>query len=77
MGLKEAKYLGYSIGSGIIKLQLNKTAAIKKKNKKTGEFSLRNAANYRRLIPKFTSIAILLTDLTKGKTASPCVPIRY
>lgn len=73
IGLEEAMYLGYTIGRGLIKPQLNKIDAIQNwprpLNKKQVRSFLGIAGYYRRFIPNFASMAVPLTDLTKGKNS--------
>ncbi|XP_077118870.1 retrovirus-related Pol polyprotein from transposon 17.6 [Ranitomeya variabilis] len=71
IGLEEARYLGYVIGRGVIKPQIDKIQAIQSwpqpVNKKQVQAFLGIAGYYRRFIPNFAAIATPLTDLTKGK----------
>lgn len=71
IGQEEAKYLGYTIGRGVIKPQVNKVKAIKSwprpSSKKQVQASLGIAGYYRRFIPHFASQAVPFTNLTKGK----------
>ncbi|XP_075715620.1 STE20-like serine/threonine-protein kinase [Rhinoderma darwinii] len=71
IGLEEAKYLGYTIGRGLVKPQVNKIEAIQgwphPVNKKQVRAFLGITGYYRRFIPNFASLAAPLTDLTKGK----------
>ncbi|CAJ0968166.1 unnamed protein product [Ranitomeya imitator] len=67
----EARYLGYVIGRGVIKPQIDKIQAIQgwpqPVNKKQVQAFLGIAGYYRRFIPNFAAMATPLTDLTKGK----------
>lgn len=71
IGQEEAKYLGYTIGRGVIKPQVNKVEAIQSwprpNSKKQVRAFLGIAGYYRRFIPHFASQAVPLTNLTKGK----------
>uniref|UniRef100_A0A803JM67 Gypsy retrotransposon integrase-like protein 1 n=1 Tax=Xenopus tropicalis TaxID=8364 RepID=A0A803JM67_XENTR len=70
IGLEEAKYLGYNIGRGLVKPQLNKVQAIqdwpRPVTKKQVRAFLGITGYYRRFIANFATIAVPLTDLTKG-----------
>jgi hypothetical protein len=70
VGLEEAKYLGYIIGRGLVKPQINKIEAIQNwprpLTKKQVRAFLGIAGYYRRFVPNFASVAAPLTDLTKG-----------
>ncbi|KAM3939879.1 uncharacterized protein RB166_021883 [Leptodactylus fuscus] len=74
IGQEEAKYLGYIIGRGVIKSQINKIEAIqnwpKPVNKKQVRVFLGLTGYYRRFIENFASIAAPLSDLTKGAVLS-------
>ncbi|CAJ0937379.1 unnamed protein product [Ranitomeya imitator] len=69
--LEEARYLGYVIGRGVVKPQIDKIQAIQgwpqPVNKKQVQAFLGIAGYYRRFIPNFAAMATPLTDLTKGK----------
>ncbi|CAJ0927874.1 unnamed protein product [Ranitomeya imitator] len=71
IGLEEARYLGYVIGRGVVKPQIDKIQAIQgwpqPVNKKQVQAFLGIAGYYRRFIPNFAAMATPLTDLTKGK----------
>ena len=74
IGQEEARYLGYTIGRGVIKPQINKVEAIQNwprpLNKKQVKAFLGLTGYYRRFIENFASIASPLTDLTKGKDST-------
>lgn len=73
-GLEEARYLGYVVGRGAIKPQLNKVNAIQKwphsLTKKQVRCFLGIVGYYRRFVPNFASLAAPLTDLVKEKNAT-------
>lgn len=73
LGLEEARYLGYVIGRGIIKPQINKVEAIqdwpRPSTKKQVRAFLGILGYYRRFVPQFATMAAPLTDLTKGGKA--------
>uniref|UniRef100_A0A8C5PLJ4 ribonuclease H n=1 Tax=Leptobrachium leishanense TaxID=445787 RepID=A0A8C5PLJ4_9ANUR len=70
IGSEEAKYLGYVIGRGLVKPQIDKVEAIQKwpqpQNKKQVRAFLGITGYYRRFVPNFATMASPLTDLTKG-----------
>lgn len=70
LGMEEARYLGYVVGRGEIKPQLNKVEAIQNwprpLTKKQVKAFLGIVGYYRRFVPRFADIAVPLTDLTKG-----------
>ncbi|CAM4623274.1 unnamed protein product, partial [Caretta caretta] len=71
IGLAEAKYLGYIVGRGMVKPQLNKLEAIQNwprpNRKKQVRAFLAVVGYYRRFIPHFTTRASSLTDLIKAR----------
>lgn len=72
IGLTEAKYLGYIVGGGAIKPQVDKVEAIRDwpipQTKKQVRAFLGLAGYYRRFVPEFSSVATPLTELIR-KTA--------
>ncbi|XP_040278263.1 uncharacterized mitochondrial protein AtMg00860-like [Bufo bufo] len=70
IGLEEVKYLGYIIGRGVVKPQVDKIEAIhywpRPVNKKQVKAFLGITGYYRWFISNFAAIAVPLTDLTKG-----------
>ncbi|CAM5162290.1 unnamed protein product [Natator depressus] len=71
IGLAEAKFLGYIVGRGMVKLQLNKIEAIQNwpqpNWKKQVRAFLGVVGYYRRFIPHFATRASPLTDLLKAR----------
>ncbi|XP_068097047.1 uncharacterized protein [Hyperolius riggenbachi] len=71
LGMEEAKYLGYIVGKGLVKPQVNKVEAIQEwprpVSKKQVRAFLGIVGYYRRFIPNFSTLAAPLTDLTKGR----------
>ncbi|KAL0164259.1 hypothetical protein M9458_040012, partial [Cirrhinus mrigala] len=69
LAMNEAKYLGFTVGRGLVKPQENKVRAIldapKPCNKTQVRAFLGLAGYYRCFIPSFSSIAAPLTDLTR------------
>ncbi|KAL0149347.1 hypothetical protein M9458_055385 [Cirrhinus mrigala] len=69
LAMNEAKYLGFTVGRGLVKPQENKVRAIldapKPRNKTQVQAFLGLAGYYRCFIPSFSSIAAPLTDLTR------------
>lgn len=74
LAMEEVKYLGFIIGRGLVKPQLNKVEAIQNwprpVNKKQVRAFLGITGYYRRFIPSFATIAVPLSDLTKGKQSN-------
>ncbi|CAM4599644.1 unnamed protein product [Caretta caretta] len=71
IGLAKAKYLGYIVGRGMVKPQLNKLEAIQNwpwlNRKKQVQAFLGVVGYYRRLIPHFATRTSPLTDLIKAR----------
>ncbi|CAM5179005.1 unnamed protein product [Eretmochelys imbricata] len=71
IGLAEAKYLGYIVGRGMVKPQLNKLEAIQNwplpNRKKQVRAFLGVVGYYRRFIPHFATRVSPLTDLIKAR----------
>ncbi|KAL0174660.1 hypothetical protein M9458_030628 [Cirrhinus mrigala] len=69
LALHEARYLGFTVGRGLIKPQENKVKAILEAPKPSTKTQVRAflglAGYYRCFIPSFSSIAAPLTDLTR------------
>ncbi len=76
LALFEAKYLGFRVGRGLIKPQEKKVEAIRAAPRPSTKTQvrafLRLAGYYRCFIPKFSSLAAPLTDLTR-KGQPECV----
>ncbi|XP_039374744.1 uncharacterized mitochondrial protein AtMg00860-like [Mauremys reevesii] len=75
VGFTEAKYLGYMVGKGLVKPQLNKLEAIQNwsqpSRKKQVRAFLGVVGYYRRFIPHFATRASPLTDLVKACGPDP------
>ncbi len=73
IGRVEVQYLGFHLGHGQVRPQINKTAAIatfpRLKTKKEVRQYLGLAGYYRRFIPNYSDLTSLLTDLTKKEVA--------
>uniref|UniRef100_K7EZD8 ribonuclease H n=1 Tax=Pelodiscus sinensis TaxID=13735 RepID=K7EZD8_PELSI len=69
-GQSEVAYLGYVVGNGRLKPQVDKVKAVRDHQVPTTKKQVRQflglAGYYRRVIPHFATIAAPLTDLTKG-----------
>ncbi|MGL5293687.1 MAG: hypothetical protein ACRC9V_08000, partial [Aeromonas sp.] len=69
LGLNEAQYMGFRVGRGLIQPQEKKLEAIKKAPQPRNKTQVRAffglVGYYRCFIPNFSSVASLLTDLTK------------
>ncbi len=69
IGRVEVRYLGFHLGHGQVRPQIDKTAAIaacpRPKTKKEVRQFLGLAGYYRRFIPDYSELTSLLTDLTK------------
>ncbi|KAG2469484.1 POL3 protein, partial [Polypterus senegalus] len=67
----EVQYLGYTIGGGIIRPQVDKVAAIQNRLQPATKRQVRSFLGlvgwYRRFIPNFSSIAAPLSDLLKNQ----------
>ncbi|XP_066460899.1 zinc finger protein 850-like [Eleutherodactylus coqui] len=74
LGVEEARYLGYVIGRGVIKPQINKVEAIQNwpqpLTKEQVRVFLGIVGYYCRFIPSFATIAAPLTELTKGRSST-------
>ncbi|XP_069551592.1 uncharacterized protein [Brachyistius frenatus] len=75
VGWKEVWYLGYHLGGGQVRPQVDKTAAIpacpQPKTKKEVRRFLGLAGYYRRFIPNFADLTSPLTDLTRKVASDP------
>ncbi len=75
VGRVEVRYLGFHLGHGQVRPQINKTAAIatcpRPKTKKEVKQFLGLAGYYRRFIPNYSDLTSLLTDLTKTEAPDP------
>ncbi|XP_024271038.1 alpha-(1,3)-fucosyltransferase 10-like [Oncorhynchus tshawytscha] len=71
LGLNEAEYLGYTIGSGLIKPQVERTRAIREWllpwDKKGVRSFLGLTGYYRWFIPNYNTISTPLTNMTKKR----------
>ncbi|XP_078238458.1 uncharacterized protein LOC144584971 [Pogona vitticeps] len=72
LGSPERKYLGHTVGGGVIKLLEAKIEAVRDwprpNTKKKVKSFLGLVGYYRKFIPRFSEIAAPLTDLTRKKT---------
>ncbi len=75
IGRVEVWYLGFHLGQGQVRPQIDKTAAIvacpSPKTKKEVMQFLGLAGYYRRFIPNYSELTSLLTDLTKKEAPDP------
>ena len=75
IGRVEVRYLGFHLGNGQVRPQINKTAAIaacpRPKTKKGVRQFLGLAGYYRRFIPNYSDVTSPLTDLTKKGAPDP------
>ena len=75
VGQREVRYLGYHLGGGQVRPQVDKTAAIatcpRPKTKKEVRQFLGLAGYYRRFIPDFAGLTSPLTDLTRKGASDP------
>uniref|UniRef100_A0AAQ4PUN6 ribonuclease H n=1 Tax=Gasterosteus aculeatus aculeatus TaxID=481459 RepID=A0AAQ4PUN6_GASAC len=75
VGRREVRYLGYHLGGGRVRPQVDKTAAIaacpRPKTKKEVRRFLGLAGYYRRFIPGFAELTSPLTDLTRKGASDP------
>ncbi len=71
VGCVEVRYLGFHLGHGQVRPQINKTAAVatcpRPKTKKEVRQFLGLAGYYRRFVPNYSDLTSPLTDLTKRK----------
>nr|XP_043900491.1 uncharacterized mitochondrial protein AtMg00860-like [Solea senegalensis] len=75
VGRREVRYLGYHLGGGQVRPQIQKTAAVAAcpipKTKKEVRRFLGLASYYRRFIPAFSELTSPLTDLTRKGASDP------
>ncbi|XP_057201512.1 uncharacterized protein LOC130561305 [Triplophysa rosa] len=75
VGRVEVRYLGFHLGHGQVRPQINKTAAVatcpRPKTKKEVRQFLGLAGYYRRFVPNYSELASPLTDLTKKEAPDP------
>uniref|UniRef100_A0AAQ4PTP4 ribonuclease H n=1 Tax=Gasterosteus aculeatus aculeatus TaxID=481459 RepID=A0AAQ4PTP4_GASAC len=75
VGRREVRYLGYHLGGGQVRPQVDKTTAIaacpRPKTKKEVRRFLGLAGYYRRFIPGFADLTSSLTDLTRRGASDP------
>ncbi len=75
IGRVEVRYLGFHLGHGQVRPQIDKTATVaacpSPKTKKEVRQVLGLAGYYRRFIPNFSDLTSLLTDLTKKEAPDP------
>ncbi len=75
IGRVEVRYLGFHLGHGQVRPQIDKTAAVaacpSPKTKKEVRQFLGLAGYYRRFIPNFSDLTSPLTDLTKKEAPDP------
>ena len=67
--MTECTYLGHGVGNGVVKPQEDKLTAIKHfpqpTTKKQIQLFFRLTSYYRRLIPNYATVAVLLTNMIK------------
>nr|XP_010769589.1 PREDICTED: uncharacterized protein LOC104945589 [Notothenia coriiceps] len=75
VGRREVRYLGYHLGGGQVRPQIEKTTAISAclapKTKKEVRRFMGLAGYYRRFIPSFSELTSPLTDLTRKGASDP------
>ncbi len=75
IGRVEVRYLGFHLGHGQVRPQIDKTAAVaacpSPKTKKEVRQFLGLAGYYRRFVPNFSDLTSPLTDLTKKEAPDP------
>ncbi len=75
VGRVEVRYLGFHLGHGQVRPQINKTAAVatcpRPKTKKEVRQFLGLAGYYRRFAPNYSGLTSPLTDLTKKEAPDP------
>ncbi len=75
VGCVEVRYLGFHLGHGQVRPQINKTAAVatcpRPKTKKEVRQFLGLAGYYRRFVPNYSDLTSPLTDLTKKEAPDP------
>ncbi len=75
VGRVEVRYLGFHLGHGQVRPQINKTAAVatcpRPKTKKEVRQFLGLAGYYRRFVPNYSDLTSPLTDLTKKQAPDP------
>ncbi len=75
IGRVEVRYLGFHLGHGQVRPQIDKTAAVaacpSPKTKKEVRQFLGLAGYYRRFVPNFSDLTSPLTDLTKKEAPNP------
>ncbi len=75
VGRVEVRYLGFHLGHGQVRPQINKTAAVatcpRPKTKKEVRQFLGLAGYYRRFVPNYSDLTSPLTDLTKKEAPDP------
>ena len=75
IGRKEVRYLGYHLGGGRVRPQMDKTDAVaacpRPKTKRQVRSFLGMAGYYRRFIPAFVQLTTHLTDLTRKGASDP------
>ena len=75
LGFQEVGFLGYRVGFGCLRPELEKTEQFCELSRPTTKTEVRRFLGmvgfYRRFVPHFAEIALPLTDLTKGKRTGP------